>query len=145
MELLSIGDVTDEAVTGPMSLGTCFGKEWYVKAPASNQFQNASSHYVVPAWHIPVIKGKETPSMSCKFIEKEFKFTFDPPNCEKARNAKMSIKIHYLELNPNAKGDVTLLRDNITAMIKTLKVQSVKKGSSTTVQAKWKPLIHLLQ
>lgn len=142
LKLFFIGDIVDEAVTGSLKIGTCFGKDWFVRAPVANQFHTASSHYIVPAWHVPVIKAKAVPTMKCDKVNLDFVFVFDPANAKATRRATMPIEVHYLELVANAKGDVALARDNMADMIKTPKVMVVKKG---VIAAKWKPFIHLLQ
>ena len=146
LQLSFYGDITDTPVTGCLPVCTAFGKEWFVKAPPHNAMGSALSHYVVPSWLVPTVKGKEVANMWWESHTTQMVFVYTPSNCKHPRSAEIEVKIHTMTLKNDLKGPVKLLRQAMPPMIKTAKEADLLSRNSTTssLPPKWRAFMYLL-
>ncbi len=146
LQLPFYGDITDTPVTGRLPVCTAFGKEWFVKAPPHNAMGSALSHYVVPSWLVPTVKGKEVANMWWESRTTQMVFVYTPSNCKHPRSAEIEVKIHTMTLKNDLKGPVKLLRQAMPPMIKTAKEADLLSRNSTTssLPPKWRAFMYLL-
>lgn len=145
LQLTFYGEITDAPSTGCLPVCKAFGREFFVHQPLKNATMNASSHYVVNAWNVSTVKGKEIANMPWTTTVIQFPFQWTPSSCKLSRTVEIDVTFYTLTLESEKRGNVKLLRQAIPDMIKTVNESIRRESSKAVIAPKWRPFLYLLQ